>query len=109
MGLSGLKTICGDLDLPPPVNKTPFNNISKVIYKSTCVATKKLLKDAGNKLFNVILENEPENVDVNDDGTQDANVAVSVDGTWQHRGCNSKFGVVFEISILTGEVLDYEL
>ena len=61
------------------MNKTPVNNISKVILKSTNVATEKLLKDAGNKLFNVILENEPEKVDVNDEGAQDANVAVSVD------------------------------
>ena len=61
------------------MNKTPVNNISKVILKSTNVATEKLLKDAGNKLFNVILENEPEKVDVNDEGAQDANAAVSVD------------------------------
>ena len=61
------------------MNKTPVNNISNVILKSTNVATEKLLKDAGNKLFNVILENEPEKVDVNDEGAQDANVAVSVD------------------------------
>ena len=61
------------------MNKTPVNNISKVILKSTNVATEKLLKDAGHKLFNVILENEPEKVDVNDEGAQDANVAVSVD------------------------------
>ena len=61
------------------MNKTPVNNISNVILKSTNVATEKLLKDAGNKLFNVILENEPEKVDVNDEGAQDANVAMSVD------------------------------
>ena len=61
------------------MNKTPVNNTSKVILKSTNVATEKLLKDAGNKLFNVILENAPEKVDVNDEGAQDANVAVSVD------------------------------
>ena len=36
-------------------------------------------------------------------------VAVSVDGTWQKRGHFSKTGVVFVISIRTGEVLDYEL
>ena len=101
--LSGLKTICGDLDLPPTLNKTPFNKISKVIHKSKSVATEKLLKDAGNKLFNVVLENEPEKVDVNDDGTHDANVAVSVHGTWQLRGHTPKSRAVFVISILTEE------
>ena len=43
------------------------------------------------------------------DGVIIANVDVSVDGTWQRRGHNSKTGVVFIISILTGEVLDYEV
>ena len=34
---------------------------------------------------------------------------MSIDGTWQRRSHTSKFGVVFVISIVTGEVLDYEL
>ena len=36
----------------------------------------------------------------------DGVIITSVDGTWQRRGHNSKTGVVFVISILTGEVLD---
>ena len=52
---------------------------------------KKLLKDAGNKFFKVILEKEPEIQDVNDDGTQDANKAVSVVHTWQRRSHTSIF------------------
>ena len=35
-----------------------------------------------------------------------ADVAVSVDGTWQKRGHNSRIVVVFILSIGTGEVLD---
>ena len=35
--------------------------------------------------------------------------AVSVDGTWQKRGHCSKTGVVFVMSVDTGEVIDYEL
>ena len=38
-----------------------------------------------------------------------AEVAVTVDGTWQKRGHSSKIGVVFIISVLTGEILDYEV
>lgn len=34
-------------------------------------------------------------------------MAVTVDGTWQRRGHASKIGVVFVISVRTGEVLDY--
>ena len=37
-------------------------------------------------------------------------VDVTVDGTWQKRfGFNSLLGVVFIISVDTGEVLDYEI
>ena len=37
-------------------------------------------------------------------------VGVTVDGTWQKRfGFNSLLGVVFIISVDTGEVLDYEI
>ena len=35
------------------------------------------------------------------------NVAVTVDGTWQKRGHTSKISVVFVMSVVTGEVLDY--
>lgn len=38
-----------------------------------------------------------------------AKVAVTVDGTWQKRGHSSKIGVVFVISVATGEILDYEV
>ncbi|XP_065051289.1 uncharacterized protein LOC135680963 [Rhopilema esculentum] len=34
-------------------------------------------------------------------------VAVTVDGTWQKRGHSSRVGVVFVISVRTGQVLDY--
>ena len=35
--------------------------------------------------------------------------AVSFDGTWFKRGFTSLIGVVFVISIVTGEVLDYHV
>jgi len=38
-----------------------------------------------------------------------ANIAVSVDGTWQRRGYTSKIGIVFVIAVETGEVVDYEI
>ena len=36
------------------------------------------------------------------------NTSVSCDATWQQRGFASLYGVVFIISELTGQVLDYE-
>ena len=46
---------------------------------------------------------------MNDNCVIGANMAVSIDGTWQKRGHNTQTGVVFVISIITGEVLDCEL
>ena len=69
-----LKTICGDLDLPHhqcAANKTPFNNISNVVLKKQC-SNRKTTKRCSQQTFrcHTILENEPEKLDVNDDGTQ---------------------------------------
>ena len=38
-----------------------------------------------------------------------ASVAVTVDGTWQRRGHCLKYGILFVISVLSGEVLDFEV
>ena len=38
-----------------------------------------------------------------------AKAAVSVNGTWQKRGHSSKIGVVFAVSVRTGEILNYEV
>ena len=54
-------------------------------------------------------ESEQANNIEEEDGFKIAKVAISVDGTWQKRGHSSKIGVVFVISIRTGEVLDYEV
>ena len=34
---------------------------------------------------------------------------VTIDGTWQKRGHSSKMGVIFVISVATGEILDYKV
>ena len=47
----------------------------------------------------------PENI-VNINNKQVAKVAITVDGTWQKHGPNSKIGVLFILSVDTGEVLD---
>ena len=55
-----------------------------------------------------IATERPQDIDDEDDSTI-ARVAVTVDGTWQKRGHSSKIGVVFVISVDTGEILDYEI
>ena len=95
------------MDLPPPVAKINFNNISKAIAISAKDAAKVVLKEAGERLFNITMDKYPENIELDGRGKMIGNVDVSVDGTWQRRGHTSKIGVVFVISVETGEVLDY--
>ena len=62
-----------------------------------------MLKEAAARLIDITKSEKPEDVFVTDDG-ETANVTVTVDGTWQKRGNSSKLGVVFIISVRTGEV-----
>ena len=62
--------VCSDLDLPHPLRTKHLSTISARLFVTEKLETKKPLKYAGNKVFNVILENEPGKVDVNDHGTR---------------------------------------
>lgn len=44
-----------------------------------------------------------------DDVEMIANVEVTVDGIWPKTGHSSKTGVVFVLSVVTGEILDYKV
>ena len=91
---SGLQTFCNIMDLPPPIAKINFNNVSKIIAKSAKDAAKCILKEAGERLLAVTVEKYPENIEVDGQGEMIGNVDVLVDGTWQRRGHTSKIGVV---------------
>ena len=60
------------------------------------------LKGAGVRLRNLLKAENPEIIDEALEG-----IAVSFDGTWAKRRHTSLFGVVFVLSVDTGEVLDY--
>ena len=59
------------------------------------------MKRAGQRLRKIILKENQE-----EDLGQVVDVSVSFDGTWAKRGFTSLTGVVFLISVDTGEVLD---
>ena len=67
------------------------------------------MRDAAVRLVNITVKEDPGNIEINEDGEKIVKVAVTVDGTKQRRGHSSKIGVVFVISVRTGEVLDYEV
>ena len=104
----GLRKCCGVMDLPPPITKAPYSRMQKVISITAVIKAETAMKDAANKLSDNCLDEDLESTFISDHVIL-TNVSVRVDGTWQRRGHKSKTGVVFVISSLTGDVLDYEV
>ena len=98
------------MDLPQPINREPYNRIQKKLSETTVVETQIIMKEAADRLSqDILVENDPENVVIDDENRIITNISVTVDGTWQKRGHTSKIGCVFVLSVRSGEVLDYEV
>ena len=108
LGRAGLADFCARMNLCPPVNKKSYNDHLIQIEKAVIEHATIQKQDAARRLFDVTKNQHPDSIE-NDNGTDVAAVAVTVDGTWQKRGHSSKVGVVFVISVSTGEILDYEV
>ncbi|XP_068700909.1 uncharacterized protein [Montipora foliosa] len=107
-GRAGLAKFCAGMELPPPVTKKAYNQNMIQIERMAINNAEKLMCEAAERLTQLASrENEESMVDI--DGHSIAKVAVSIDGTWQKRGHSSKIGVVFAVSVMTGEILDYEV
>ena len=109
MGHSGLEKFCAGMNLPRPVSKKPYNNHLKKIEFASYKNAQKLMEEAAKRLIDLTEEEEEPQLMEMINGQKVANVAVTLDGTWQRRGHSSKIGVVLVISVRTGEVLDYEV
>ena len=106
-GHAGLQKFCADMDRSPPSTKKAYNDHLKRIEKMALSDTEEIMCKSAERLRDITARETPENIYTTEDGTVLADVAVSVDGTWQKRGHSSKIGVVFVISIKTGEILDH--
>ncbi|XP_022788302.1 uncharacterized protein LOC111328191 [Stylophora pistillata] len=99
-GYEGLATFCGIMNMPclsKPAYYKQVDNIVEAVEDEAKDDTRK----AGERLWQQILEENPEK-DLDD--TLDA--VVSCDGTWAKQGFTSLTGVVFVISVDTGEGTD---
>ena len=105
---SGLEKFCAVMDVVPPIRKTPYVKIQNFLSKNAKEKALQTMKTSAANLIKETLEIDLDSIGFFSDGQMYANVAVTVDGMWQKRGHSSKVGVVFVISVLTGEVLDYE-
>lgn len=107
LGHAGLTRVCASLDLPKPIHHKPYDKIIRDLSKNAQNLAERKMKDAADRLVQIVKEEDPANIEKTADGHIIANVAVTIDGTWQRRGHSSKNGVVFILSVRTGEVLDY--
>ena len=104
-GRAGLVKFCAGMELPPPVTKKAYNQRMKKIEKIAVNNAEQLMCEAAERLTQLVSSEEEDSV-VEINGQKATKVAVSIDGTWQKRGHSSKIGVVFAVSVRTGEVLD---
>ena len=108
-GQEGLAKFCGVMDLPPPVLTPSYQKGREKLAVESSKLAEESMKSAAQRLIDIIMEKHPDKIDIQNDVTALANIAVSIDGTCQRRGHASKHGVIFLISVETGEVLDYSV
>jgi len=89
----------------PSLSKSAYYKQVDNVLEALEVEAKEDMKRAGARLRQIVFE---ENEGVNNDNDI-VDVAVSFDGTWAKRGFTSLTGIVFAISVDTGEVLDYHV
>ena len=97
-GLTMLRNICTNMDIPQPISEKPYSHYIKYLENKIKNDCDRSMSFAAQKLHENI-EGDINNI---------VCVSVSVDGTSHKRhGFNSLHGVVFVISIDRGLVLDY--
>ena len=102
-GLASLENICGIFNLPKPVTSKNYSTTLNLLSKSSVAEANSVMMTSVAHLKTLLQKDG----DVADDDDC-FHVSVTLDGTWQKRyGFNSLLGVVFLMSTLTGEVLDY--
>ena len=102
-GYEGLATFCSIMNMPCLTKTAYYKQVDNVLEALEDEAKEEMRKSA-ERLRQQILD---ENPDKDENDILDA--AVSFDGTWAKRGFTSLTGVVFVISVDTGEVLDYHV
>ena len=102
-GYEGLATFCSIMNMPCLTKTAYYKQVDNVLEALEDEAKEEMRKSA-ERLRQQILD---ENPDKDENDILDA--AVSFDGTWAKRGFTSLIGVVFVISVDSGEVLDYHV
>ena len=85
-GHSPLEKLCGHLNMPGQMNVANYNKLSNKLLEAVKTVTGKSMKDVTAELCG---------------GNETADVPVSVDGTWQHKGFTSTLRKVVDCVILS--------
>lgn len=102
-GYEGLATFCGTMNMPCLSKAAYYKQVDNILEALKDEARADMRR-AGERPWQQISEENPEKYQ---DDTRDA--VVSFDGTWAKWGFTSLTGVIFIISVDTGEVLDYHV
>ena len=93
VGHKGFQKLCGVMNLPPPVTRKNYDNLSNKLGEVVEKVAKTSMIEAAADLKQ----------------QERSTVGVLFDGSWQKRGYSSLNGVATAISVTTGKVLDCEV
>ena len=101
-GHSAIETLCGFMNITPPMNNNSYTKAMKELYLS-------YRKKAIDNMESVATSVRKEKLGKEYSSDTIVNVDASFDGTWQRRGFSSMNGVVFVILKDSGQCVDYHV
>ena len=102
VGFTGLESFCAMLNLPCLDKKSYYKQMNSIVCTIKKAADTEM-SSAGKRLRQMLEKDE-----FMTEGSL-LDIAVSFDGTWAKRGHSSLFGVVFVISVDSGEASDFHV
>ena len=88
IGYSGIESFCRCMNMPKPMSKTTFDDVSCLIHNAYVQTSHESMSKAANEVRSKTKNSN----DINNDGI--INISVSGDGAWQKRGYSSLNGVM---------------
>ena len=103
IGFSGIESFCRCMNMPKPMSKTTFDDISTLIHNAYVETSHESMSRAAKEVHTKMINNDITAADK--DGI--VNISASGDGAWQKRGFSSLNGVMTLIS--EGKCIDHEV
>ena len=108
-GHTSLSTLCGIMNLPPPMNIKAYNDMQEKIASVYKEVANQSMQNAANEFrFKQQHDRIVEMIDNNFENAI-ADITVSGDGSWQKRGFSSLNVLVTLIAIDSGKCVDYRI